>query len=84
MKPIEHSMLSPLQSVTEGLPFQEHGLLHCIDDNGKRITAVTEDVEYHRMLAAATPEQRAALVVPAEKYPRSRPGWPDEWIRSAS
>lgn len=58
------------------------GFLHCTDEHGQHVTAVTSDVAYQRMLteANATPGALAELEIPAEKYPQVRDGWPDEWV----
>lgn len=59
------------------------GLLHCVDEDGRHLTAVTSDVPYLRMLVEADlviPELLADLVIPAEKFPLVRAGWPDEWV----
>lgn len=57
--------------------------LHCVDETGKRITAVTSDISYQQMLvtAAATPDALASLEIPATKYPMKCDGWPDEWVQ---
>jgi hypothetical protein len=55
------------------------GLLHALDEAGNRVTGVTEDVEYLRALINAAPETIAGMEIPADRFPRVRPGWPDEW-----
>jgi hypothetical protein len=55
------------------------GFLLCEDEDGKRVTRLTADVAYLRMLFEASNVVLAELEVPAEKFPNSRQGWPDEW-----
>lgn len=67
-----------------GLPWKPggYGLLFCVDDNGGRVTAVTDDVEYLDLLSESPQSIRAGLDVAAEKFTMTRPGWPDEWAAS--
>lgn len=61
-----------------------YGLLFCEDDDGRRVTVLTEDVAYVSMLAQAAPGVLAALSMPIEEFPRRRDGWPDEWLAAPS
>lgn len=55
------------------------GLLLCEDDTGAHVTRLTADVAYLRTLAEAPNTVLADLVVPSDKFPHMRQGWPDEW-----
>jgi hypothetical protein len=58
-----------------------YGLLYCRDDDGNRFTCVTTDLPYFRAMLAMLPAERARLQNVAEKFPITRAGWPDEWLR---
>jgi hypothetical protein len=53
--------------------------LMCEATDGAHWTRVTADVEYLRMLVAAPNTTLAELEIPAEKFPRTRAGWVDDW-----
>jgi hypothetical protein len=56
------------------------GFLHCMTDDERRVTAVTDDVAYLEMLIAANGTSALAnLEIPEGKFPYEREGWPDEW-----
>jgi hypothetical protein len=55
------------------------GFLMCESADGERWTRVTADVEYLRMLVSAPDTMLAELEIPAEKFPRTRAGWVDDW-----
>lgn len=56
-----------------------YGFAHCKDENGVKWTLITTDVEYWRMAVTVKPDGLADLELPADKFPRKREGWPDEW-----
>lgn len=56
-----------------------YGMLLAVDEDGKKITLVTGDVEYVRIIAEAGTEALADLELPADKFLR-REGWPDDWL----
>jgi hypothetical protein len=62
------------------------GFLHCVRDDGTRMTAVTDDVDYLQMLKSTSGPLLAGMEIPEGKFPRAREGWPDEWAgrRSAN
>lgn len=57
-----------------------YGFLLCVDDVGRKVTRATEDVAFAEMIASrvgtATLDR---LEVPANTFPVTRPGWPDDW-----
>jgi hypothetical protein len=56
------------------------GFLRCLDMDGQRLTLVTEDVDYMRLLIAGrTAGALADLDVPTHTFPIARAGWPDDW-----
>jgi hypothetical protein len=57
--------------------------LHCLNDDGQRVTAISEDVPYLELLIAENgTEVLRSLEIPAHKFPYKRAGWPDEWVVS--
>ena len=57
-----------------------YGLLHCLDRRGRRVTAITPDVEYVRLLIAGSDAGILADVTPPiENFPILAGGWPDDW-----
>jgi hypothetical protein len=57
-----------------------YGMLFCEDEAGERVTVLTSDIEYHRMLVAGSDVGvLGGLEVSAEVYTLRRDGWPDEW-----
>lgn len=94
LTPREHGELTP-EALGDGyneatlanvrLPFTEkgYGLLLVEDEQGAHFTAITEDVEYHRLLVKAklsgNLDELDTFEVPEGKYDRIRAGWPDEW-----
>jgi len=57
------------------------GFLHCVNDDGQRSTAVTNDVPYLELLVAANGiKSLSGLEIPEDKFPIARYGWPDEWV----
>lgn len=68
------------EALAMGLPWKgkPYGFLLCVDDDGKMVTAVTEDIIFHRMLVALPHSARAGLTLPSGIYDRSRSGWPGE------
>ncbi len=56
------------------------GFVQCVDSEGQRVTRVTDDVPYLQALIDAIGSDAVkGLELPAEKFPLSRAGWPDEW-----
>ena len=70
--PKEYAIADPTISVAMGLDAVEHGLLFCLDAEGERWTAVTDDPDFVRLLRDASPEVRAGLEIGAEKFPLRR------------
>ena len=66
-----------LQPVPDGW-----GFLLCEDPDGEHRTRMTADVTYLRMLLEAPDTVLTKLVVPADRFPNTRPGWPDEWSQT--
>jgi hypothetical protein len=58
-----------------------YGILMAVDEAGARFTLVTDDVDYVRLVAAAssTVEVLGALEMPPGKF-MAREGWPDDWV----
>jgi hypothetical protein len=61
-----------------------YGLLLCEDENQQRVTVITDDPDYARMLVDADPSVRRGLEVPPGKFFRQRAGWPDDWSGATS
>lgn len=59
------------------------GFLHCVDEAGNHWTHVTDDVPYLRLLTTAY-EMKAlgGLMIPLDKFPINRAGWPGEEVAS--
>jgi hypothetical protein len=56
------------------------GFLHCVDEAGNHSTRATDDVPFLRLLIAANRTKAlGSLVIPPDKFPIVRAGWPDEW-----
>jgi len=61
------------------------GVLHCIDDYGQKVTMVTEDVPYLKLLVANNgTDALKNLTIPPGKFPLMKPGWPDDWVSNVS
>ena len=78
----EYAFADPAQSWAVGLEEREHGMLFCVDEDGKRWTAVTDDADYVRLIRAACEVDLPAntdLELPLDKFPIRREGWPDDW-----
>jgi hypothetical protein len=58
-----------------------YGLVHSLDERGRRWTIITEDLEYLQGLRSRT-ERSYGLEISEEKFPLKRPGWPDDWPES--
>ncbi|MFJ9161233.1 hypothetical protein ACIRPS_31035 [Streptomyces griseoviridis] len=54
-----------------------YGCIHAVRGD-ERVSLLTTDVEYVRLLVSATPEARAGLRTPPQTY-LERDGWPDQW-----
>lgn len=93
MTPVEFSFATPedLGNLSRFQRFAErvgldkthkagYGFLHCTDEDGKRWTRVTQDVEYLKAIIEADGiGVLAKAELPADKFPHMREGWPDEW-----
>lgn len=92
LTPVEYSFLTPehlgnrsrYQRLAEKVGLDKtnragYGLLHCVDEDGKHWTCVTEDVEYLSAIESADKNILANLDIPPDKFPVTREGWPDEW-----
>jgi hypothetical protein len=56
------------------------GLVHCVTEQGERLTRVTDDVPYLELMTEGNWfEFRGGLELPSYKFPKQRAGWPDEW-----
>ena len=53
------------------------GFLHCVDSIGRRVTAVTDDVPYLKLMIEAA--DLSGLQIPEGKFEALRMGWPDDW-----
>lgn len=69
---------APDESAALGLEAAECGMLLCVDDDEGRWTLLG-DAEYVRTLDAAPDWISRGLVIPWEKFPVRRRGWPESW-----
>ena len=81
LTPREFATANPTVSRSIGLPPVEHYMLFCDDDAGQHWTIIGTDGQYFKMVKNASPEVLADLVIPTEKFPVKRAGWPDEWTK---
>jgi hypothetical protein len=59
------------------------GILRCLDAEGSRVTLITDDVDYMKLLLAGRKSASLdELQVPVSKFPVTRSGWPDEWSQA--
>ncbi len=59
---------------------QGRGFLRCLDKDGRRLTLVTEDVDYMELLIAGRKaEAFMDLDVSVGAFPITRAGWPGDW-----
>jgi hypothetical protein len=60
------------------------GFLHCVSDDGQRITAVVEDLEYFDLLIGTRFRSISGAVdIPSDKIGAVFMGWPQEWAKSS-
>jgi len=90
VKPVEYSVATP---ETLGDSYERFcdiagldatdggwGFLHCVNDDGQRVTSVTNDVPYLQLILAANgTDALSGLAIPWDKFPFARDGWPDDW-----
>lgn len=55
------------------------GFLHCVDRIGRRVTRVTDDVPYLKLMIEADGTDLSGLRIPEGKFRAQRMGWPDDW-----
>ncbi len=87
LQPKEHlEVRNDVEARAMGLSWdgKPYGALLCVDTEGRRVTVITTDIDYHRMVVDATDDLRAGLDIPTEKYGLRRDAWPGDrgWRRS--
>jgi len=58
---------------------EEIGFLLCVEDDGRKVTALTGNADWLHMSVDAGPEAIAGLEIPEGMFPVARDGWPDDW-----
>lgn len=76
LTPKEHPFITAEYSKTLGLSPKVHGLMVCVDDDGRRWTLVTEDTAYLARLATRSDTETH---VEQANFKLSAPGWPEDW-----
>ncbi len=88
LQPREHlEVRNYVEALAMGLPWhgKPYGALLCLNVQCRRVTLVTTDIDYHRMLVGLTDDARAELDLPPGKYSHHRDAWPGDrgWRRSS-
>jgi hypothetical protein len=73
MEAREAAIASPAESVAMGLPEAEFGVIYA-ETGGERFTLVG-DADFTRFLLATPASLRAAVEIPASKFPLKKAGW---------
>lgn len=60
-----------------------YGLIHLLDADDERISAISTDVEYVRRLVANLNDSDEGVEIAAERFSEQRAGWPDDWMAAA-
>lgn len=57
-----------------------YGLIHMLDEDGDRVSAISTDVGYVRGLVSDLNSFEGGVEIAADRFSDQRAGWPDDWL----